>query len=275
MGRLSYHFVYALRIEGTTHPFYVGKGTYTTRPYAHFTQTRRGDKSLKASIIRKADRLGLKICVDFMFSTTDEQEAFTKECELIAYWGRRGIDDGGILANLTAGGDGRCGNTPSEEQRHRQSLAMQGKVRTPEHCAALSLAKKGHEVSAETRRKLAIVNAGKKLGTAHRAKVREKLIGRPVSVATRQKMSQSAQGRIITHDQREAIRQALLGRSRPESEVDTGSETTRVTAAQHILTQQKSGLSQKQYCELHGIREQTFSGWKRSPYVKQRLQASA
>jgi hypothetical protein len=275
VAKLAQHFIYLLTVEGDNHPFYVGKGTYKTRPYAHITRARRGEKSLKASIIRKADRLGRKIRIDVVFSTRDEQVAFAKECELIATFGRRNIDANGVLANITSGGEGSCGVICTDEERQRRSARMKGKIRTLAHCRALSLARMGHVVTKETREKLSLAQTGKQLSASQREKISQRLLGRPVSLATRQKLSKSLKGRVVTEEQRVAIRAALLGRYRPEAEVDANSKTSRADAAHHIRQQRACGLSQKAYCVLHGIKEQTFCGWKRSPYVKERLEEIA
>ena len=261
------HFVYELWVTGQDHPFYVGKATYETRPYAHLTQARRGDKSLKASIIRKADRNCLAIVVKRVFWSNSEDEIFAEEKRLIAYYGRRGIDDGGILANMTIGGDGRCGNAHTAESKAKISAANSGKVRSEQHRKALSDSLRGREVSEAKRMQISATLKGRPLSEAHKQKLSAAGTGRPCAEETRSKISEAQKGRRVSEERKRKISKTLQGRKKPETAADAGSKTKRSDAAAHVATQIESGMSQKIYCQAHGISEQTFCGWKRSPYV--------
>lgn len=271
---LARHFVYELSIAGHDRPFYVGKGTRRNRPYAHLAQARRGDKSLKASIIRKAERDALQIVITIVSWSDSENEAFAEEARLIAHYGRRGIDTGGILANMTIGGEGRCGNSSTPETKAKMSIAHRGKIRSDQHCKSLSKAKIGHLVDEATRLKIAASLRGKTLSDEHKRKLIQALTGRRCADETRLKISVAHKGKNIPEDQRQRISLTLHGRERPEAATDAGSKTTRADAAKHVVKQIKSGVSQRTYCEANGIREQTFCGWKRSPYVIERLEAA-
>jgi len=261
------HFVYELWVTGQDHPFYVGKATYKTRPYAHLTQARRGDKSLKASIIRKADKNGLPIIVKSVFTSAIENEVFIEECRLIRFYGRRGFDVSGVLSNMTIGGEGRCGNFPTKEQREKQAEAMRGRERTQDHCKSISIAKKGHSVSLDVRNKISTALKGRSLSDSHISALVRKLTGHVVSDDTRQKISAALKNRVVSEEQRMAISRTLSGRQRSEESVNSGSLFPRKSAAEHVRQQIESGLSQNEYCAAHTISPQTFCGWKRSRYV--------
>lgn len=98
--------------EEVLRPFYVGKGD------AHRLR-RKFRSKLHENICRKhgCDRR-------IEFSTSDEEEAYTKECELIvkyrtyvygdtSHWG----------ANFTLGGDGVRGQHPPLKESHRQAIS--------------------------------------------------------------------------------------------------------------------------------------------------------
>ena len=266
-------FVYELWVSNQTKPFYVGKATYETRPYAHTMQARHGDKSLKASIIRKARASGLTIIVKKVFLSEFEDDVFAEECRLIALYGRRGIDAGGILANMTLGGEGRCGHSPSIAQRQKMSATMRGRERSLEHRQALSAALAGRIHSLNTRSKIAATLVGRILSPAHRRAVSFGLMGHGCSDEGRKNMSAAQKGRTVSQDHRDNLSRSLAGRPRPESAVDLGSKTVRIIAASHVETQIKGGTTQAEYCLANGIAPQTFCGWKRSKYVVDHLKA--
>ena len=109
------HFVYIFKRPDPTEdkylqPFYVGKGK-DRRPQNHITAARRGWKDnnyYKINTIRKYLKKDLLPVIEIIECKT-EREAYDLEIELIAKWGRCGIDEGGILTNITLGGEGNTG----------------------------------------------------------------------------------------------------------------------------------------------------------------------
>lgn len=77
-------------------------------------------------------------------------EALQAERQQIAILKTLGVD----LFNLTSGGEGVF--QPSEKTRIKKSLALKGRIRSPEHCKKLSQARTGMVYSEETRRKMSI-----------------------------------------------------------------------------------------------------------------------
>jgi len=111
-------------------PYYVGKG-------------RHGRAFNKAHRVRPPKD---KANIIFVAKNLAEDEAFQMEKELIAFYGRVAIGTG-CLQNLTDGGEGHAGHSPSAETRIKLSkavsLAKRGIKQSPEHRAALSKVRKG------------------------------------------------------------------------------------------------------------------------------------
>jgi hypothetical protein len=158
-----YAYLY-LREDGT--PYYVGKGT--------------GDRAFhKAHSVRlPKDRSHILI-----MPCSNEDEAFSKEKELIVNWGRK--DNGtGILRNMSDGGEGRA--NPSEEVRRRISDALRGNTHGL-----------GYRFSEEQRRNLSNIHKGKqpclgnKLSEEHKSNISKSLLGVTRSEATRRKISEA------------------------------------------------------------------------------------
>lgn len=130
------YFVYVHRRNDTGEIFYVGKGTRTVlKKYIRaYTAVRRN--IVWKRIVAKHGH-SVELLADFF----NEEDAFAFECELIKLNGR--LQDGGTLCNLTNGGDGHCGLSPSSETRKKMSERAKGKQRTIEQKMAVSLAQRG------------------------------------------------------------------------------------------------------------------------------------
>lgn len=127
------YYVYQLRLETSDKPFYIGKGRgYRSRQ--HMSPSRRKADTHKNRVINKALRDGVKVLVEILHEDLSESDAFTKEVELIAFYGRR--INGGCLTNATDGGEGVSGYRHTNEAR-----------------AAMAEAKRGRRLDQETREK--------------------------------------------------------------------------------------------------------------------------
>ena len=111
--------------------FYVGKGGGGNglRIYSHEYQAKKNFEkpSYKNNIIRKILNSGKEVNYEIVLFCKDELLAFSKEKELIFFYGKHS-DRTGVLANLTDGGDGgnggACiGQKRSEESKKRMSDA--------------------------------------------------------------------------------------------------------------------------------------------------------
>jgi hypothetical protein len=106
------YYVYALtRPNGS--PFYIGKGQ-GKRILQHDYEARKGHQCHKCYLIRKLWRDGQTFGRAILFRTTNEQDAFDMERQLIAVIGRNN------LTNLTDGGEGTSGMVRTKEMIEKQ-----------------------------------------------------------------------------------------------------------------------------------------------------------
>jgi hypothetical protein len=98
---MSRYYVYMLIDPRDESPFYVGKGC-GQRAYLHTKRTKNGKSSenrFKDRVIQKIIDQKLEPLVLMYRDSLDEIEAYDLEEETIRCFGRRGIDEGGILTN--------------------------------------------------------------------------------------------------------------------------------------------------------------------------------
>jgi hypothetical protein len=89
-------------------PFYIGIGT-KSRPHYHLREARSlaGHYNSRVQEVFAAHfALGIEPTAEIVKSYESRDEAIVAEIEHIAFYGRIGIEPGGILCNLAAGGDG-------------------------------------------------------------------------------------------------------------------------------------------------------------------------
>lgn len=114
-------YIYLHRRVDNGEVFYVGKGTRTSlKKYqrAYYTKNRN---NIWRAITAKTNYT-VEVLVDFF----NEQDAFEMECDLIKLHKRK--QDGGSLSNLTAGGEGHYGYSPTEKTREKlRALVANGK----------------------------------------------------------------------------------------------------------------------------------------------------
>lgn len=154
-GPYAYLFCYP---DGT--PYYVGVG--------------KGDRARKVARNRWANHIDAKIRASGRTTLRVVVECFTRDeaCSLEKKWikehGRR-HRDGGLLVNITDGGEGAPGMVWTEEMRGKVSRALKGRRRAPEVCAQLSKSLRGNKNalglkhSEETRARMSVSLRGKKL----------------------------------------------------------------------------------------------------------------
>lgn len=100
-------YTYVYRDPVTNKPFYVGKGT-KNRHRSHLFQRNHYNQRLQRKI-EKIRPLGLEPIVQKVLEGVTDDRAKQEEIRLIALWGRKGYETGGILTNHTLGEDGRSG----------------------------------------------------------------------------------------------------------------------------------------------------------------------
>lgn len=111
---MFYVYVYRdPRPSKNNQPVYVGKGT-GDRDISHWS---RGSHNKPfQDFIAHLKRRGLIALCQRVFETKNEQEAFTKEVELIQLYGRRDLNTG-TLFNRTDGGEGASGYIKSDTEK--------------------------------------------------------------------------------------------------------------------------------------------------------------
>lgn len=131
------YFVYQHRRPDTGAVFYVGKGCRTAlKKYIRANTTSRRNIHWWR-IVEKAGGFIVEVLIDFY----EEADALSYEQVLIAEYGRSNL--GGILCNITAGGEGQCGVAQTPEWRAKIAAANRGKPK-PEHVKrAVSDAQRG------------------------------------------------------------------------------------------------------------------------------------
>ena len=145
-------------------PFYIGIGKDIRRAYS---KTHRNNHWL--SIVNKTDYE-----VDILFDDIDYDFAKEKEKEFIALYKRR--QDGGILCNITKGGDGVLGLVHTEEARRKMGEPNKGKTISEWHKKRISELHTGKKISEETRKKMSEKHKGINIGTKVSEETRRKMV---------------------------------------------------------------------------------------------------
>ena len=143
-------YVYVYRDPRPTknmQPVYVGKGT-GDRDLSHWSRGSH-NKPLQDFLSHLRQR-GLTPVCERVFETEDETQAFAKEKELIALYGRRDLKKG-TLFNLTDGGEGVAGMVKTPEQRANDGRFTAEHWQDPEYRAKVVAAQKAVQGTAEAR----------------------------------------------------------------------------------------------------------------------------
>lgn len=173
-------YVYVLRnpTKPGDPPFYVGKGK-GRRIYTSLSPS--GSKNPhKDNTIKFIRVRGLSPLVTIHPMNT-EAAAFRLERLLISLWGRG--KDGGMLTNLSLGGEGPSGHTMPPSARAAISKSKQGKARPPHVLKILRDKNMGNTYC-----------MGRVLSEDSKAKIRASLTGHKMSQYTCSKMSINSQG---------------------------------------------------------------------------------
>lgn len=177
-------YVYALyREDGSS--FYIGKGN-GPRWTIHEYRALRGERSQRASVIRRILRAGGSLRKEKLCEGLSEKQAHFLERWFIHTIGRK---PSGPLVNLTNGGEGTSGREVAQQQREqtasklrgrkrgrtlstvgaaRLSEKLTGSKRTPEQRANMSAAQMGNRkglgktFSEDRKRKISEANKGRK-----------------------------------------------------------------------------------------------------------------
>lgn len=107
------YIVYAHYTLGNEYPFYIGKGSYKRA----FSKTKR---SAEWKDVVNQHGYEVKILYEYI----SEEDAFKKEEELIAEYGRQCISPDGKLVNKLSGKNGHSGAIRSDEFKRKVSEAL-------------------------------------------------------------------------------------------------------------------------------------------------------
>jgi hypothetical protein len=182
-------------------PFYIGKGS-GNRAFSHGKKKEKGSE-FKDNVIDAIRKTGLQHGVVIVQDLLSEQESWELEKELISKYGRREIDEGGILTNRTPGGSGgpsRIGKKNSEshiEAVRQANLGNQyckGRKRPQDEINRISSANTGKKRSIETKRKLSESHIGLKQTDETKKKRADKLRGLVRTEEQKAKYSESKTG---------------------------------------------------------------------------------
>lgn len=128
-------------------PVYVGKGT-GDRDISHWS---RGSHNKPfQDFISHLKQRGLVATCERVFETESEEEAFAKEVELIALYGRRNLKTG-TLFNLTDGGEGASGLVKTDAQKAADGRFTKEHWQQPEYRAKVVAAQKAVQGTPEAR----------------------------------------------------------------------------------------------------------------------------
>lgn len=168
------------------------------------------------------------------------EEAFDWERFYIARYGRK--MDGGILANMSLGGEGNLGGTHTPEFRERISRRHKGVPKSPEHSAKVAAALKGKKKSPEHCAALKAANSKPWLGRRHSEETKAKM---SAALTGRKRPSEfgAAHGRRCT--ERAAARYGLTF-----EQYTTLSRQHRINMSSWL--KRKEGRTPLQYVELFG-----------------------
>ena len=128
-------------------PVYVGKGT-GDRDISHWSKGSH-NKPFQDFISHLKQRKLVALC-ERVFETEVEAEAFAKEIELIALYGRRNTNTG-TLFNLTDGGEGATGAVRSDAEKEFLRVDSLDKWQRPEYREKVIAAQKAVQSTPEAR----------------------------------------------------------------------------------------------------------------------------
>ena len=144
-------------------PFYIGIGKEVTRAYS---KTHRNDHWNHI-----VDKTSYEVHI--LFDDVSYEFAKEKEKEFIELYKRK--EDGGILCNLTKGGDGVLGIRHTEEARKKMGEPNKGKTISEWHRQRVSEFHTGRKHSEETRKRMSESQIGKGLGVKASEETRKKM----------------------------------------------------------------------------------------------------
>lgn len=166
------HYIYRHIRTDKNEPFYIGIGTKAKRKHNSFhSEYRRAfeqdrkESSIWNNIVAKTDYE-----VEIILESNDYEFIKKKEIEFVSLYGRINKNTG-CLANMTDGGDGFIGYTPSQEKIDKHKLFMTGRKQSDSEKQKRNESRKGYVHSEETKFKMSESHKGKKTDKEHLEKL--------------------------------------------------------------------------------------------------------
>lgn len=223
------YYVYQYVDPRTNKPFYIGKGE-GKRYLRHLTETKDNTENYKKwAYIQGLRNKGLEPIVEKIQENMTQDAAYNLETILIKKYGRKGIDEDGILTNILLDARPPCakGRTISEEHKTRISVANSGKNN------AMSGLKWFR--SEDGKKSFSEKMSGENnpfYGKTHSKEQKEKwknmergMSGKKHSKKTKEKMSKTQTGKPVSEETKKKISKTLTGREQSEETKKKRSET--------------------------------------------------
>jgi hypothetical protein len=205
-------YVYIYSHPVTKVPFYVGKGT-GTRYKKHLSETKENTENYKKwAVIEGLRNKGMEPLIEKVFETNNEEDAYNEETRLIMLYGRRDIDNNGILTNI-------C----NDIKPPKRSVPL-----TEEHKKKISKAHIGHTAynpnykhSEETKKKIGLANKGKasRTGKLHSEATKKKIKESNKASVTEERRAQMSllkKGKTFSNEHKKKLSAAHTGRKMSE-----------------------------------------------------------
>lgn len=201
-------------------PFYVGKGrgrrcSNHLKPW----HLKHDPNRLKVNIINKIRRNGDEPSVEIIKKNLTESDAFLLEIELIKQYGR--IKKGGILSNMSDGGEGQYGYRHTEKLKKEFSKRFSGENNPfygKKHSdATLKLVgdtNRGKTLNNEWRKKLSVATKGRRKSDDHKRKIQialQKYQKTPKEIQRLIELNKSRRGIPVPDERKKRISIALKG----------------------------------------------------------------
>jgi hypothetical protein len=251
-------YVYAHRTADTNEIFYIGKGKKLNK------RAQEGAKRRSKYWNNVVSKHGF--VYEILFDNLTEEQAFDKEKELIALYGRRDIGTG-TLVNLTDGGEGHSGfvkpdsvkealsniftgRVIAEETRQKISASNKGKKRTKEIIDQMRISRKGRIIKKES--------TEKRIATIKRNKEKGKVV--KFSDQARRNISEAGKGRIPWNKGKtlkEEEKVNIKTRVRPIRRSD-GFTTMSITEMAKIMNTTTSNISKVLHGKMRNVQGYTF-----------------
>jgi group I intron endonuclease len=192
-----HYYIYVHRRPDTNEVFYVGKGSWSKKKAWNRSKSPENRNPIWNRIVEKNSGV---FHVEVVACFFNEDDAFTLERDLIAWFGRKNTVCGGCLANLTDGGEGTVGRIVSIESIAKRKNTMQGRPTRKGVDSPMF----GKKMTDEAKAKISAANVGEK----------NRMFGRKHTDESRAKMSSRL---MLARPRAKAVIDELTGAKYPSS----------------------------------------------------------